>query len=262
MAQVVAHGSRVFAVDGSYDDAYALCMAACAEQDWYNRSTGFNPFMNEGKKTVALEIAAQLARGSGRPFAAPDAVFVAAGDGCILGGVHKGFADLHALGLVERMPRLFGVQSDASAALHDAWRAGADSPAPVRATTRADSIRVDAPRDATKALRAVRDTGGRFVLVSDDAILDAVVALARSEGVFAEPAGAAALAGVAEARRRGWLDAREHIVAISTGSGLKDAQAALGRAPPPTTIEPSLDALRRRLPPRGRATASPAAAAG
>lgn len=245
IAQLLVYGSRVLAVDGSYDQAFDLCTAACAEFGWYNRNTGYNPYMTEGKKTVAFEIAEQLGRlqGGAAALAVPDVVFVAVGDGCIIGGVHRGFADLLALGWVERMPRLIGVQSTASAALANAWRSGQDVPDPVQATTRADSISVDAPRDAIKALVAVRETGGAFVTVDDAAILAAILPLARLGAVFAEPAGAAAWAGVQAALREGLVQPEETVVMINTGSGLKDVQAAMAAAGEPTVIAPSLEAV-------------------
>ncbi len=183
-------------------------MEACAEFGWYNRNTGYNPYMTEGKKTVAYEIAEQLARvagsgGRGAGFVAPDAVFVSVGDGCIIGGVHKGFRDLLALGWIERMPRIYGVQSTRSAALYNAWIAGQEIPDPFPATTRADSISVDSPRDAVKALNAVRQTDGAYIAVEDEAILAAMAPMARLGAVFAEPAGATALAGLHRCARRG-----------------------------------------------------------
>lgn len=242
IAQLLVYGSQVLAVNGSYDDAFDLCMAACAEFGWYNRNTGYNPYMTEGKKTVSLEMALQL--GGGSRFVAPDAVFVSVGDGCIIGGVHKGFADLLALGWIERMPRIFGVQSALSPALANAWKAGLEVPEPVRATTRADSISVDAPRDPLKALRAVRASGGAFVVVEDAAILDAILPLARLGGVFAEPAGATAYAGLAQAWCDSLVDADETIVVINTGSGLKDVAAAMQVTGGVTVIEPTLEAVR------------------
>ena len=136
IAQLLVYGSRVLAVDGSYDDAFDLCMAACAEFGWYNRNTGYNPYMTEGKKTVSFEIALQLSEGRGASpvMGAPDAVFVSVGDGCIIGGVHKGFKDLLTLGWIDKMPRIYGVQSTLSAALANAWRAGAEIPEPVHAS--------------------------------------------------------------------------------------------------------------------------------
>lgn len=255
LAQLLVFGSRVLAIDGNYDQAFDLCIEACAEFGWYNRNTGYNPYMTEGKKTVVYEIAAQLAarpgvvgQGTPAPFAAPDAVFVSVGDGCILGGVHKGFKDLVALGWVEKMPRLYGVQSTASDALYRAWMTAAEVPAPITATTRADSISVDAPRDAVKALAAVRESGGAFVAVDDDAILAAILPLARKAAVFAEPAGAAAYAGLLQAVATGLVGHGERVVVINTGNGLKDVPAAIRVAGDAPVIEPTLGAVRAALP--------------
>ncbi|MEZ4711016.1 MAG: threonine synthase [Caldilineaceae bacterium] len=256
IAQLLVYGSTVLTVDGSYDDAFDLCTAACREFGWFNRNTGYNPFMTEGKKTVAFEMAEQLSerakggkgeREQGDVFVAPDAVFVSVGDGCIIGGVHKGFKDLLALGWIEKMPRLYGVQSMGSAALYNAWRGDAEFPAPVQATTRADSISVNAPRDPIKALNAVRQTDGAFIAVPDDAILGAMLPLARLGGVFAEPAGAAAFAGLQQAVAEKLVQPDETIVIINTGSGLKDIDAAIQSTGEPIVIPPTLDAVKQTL---------------
>ncbi|MDE0197694.1 MAG: threonine synthase [Caldilineaceae bacterium] len=258
IAQLLVFGSRVLAVDGTYDDAFDLCVRACDEFGWYNRNTGYNPFMTEGKKTVSFEIAAQLAEEDDRaghretevqapPFAAPDSVFVSVGDGSIIGGVFKGFWEMHTLGWTDRVPRIFGIQSSASAAIHDAWRDGMDVPLPVNAETAADSISVNEPRDATKALRAVRASGGAFLLVEDEAILEAILPLARLGGVFAEPAGATAFAGLQLAQRNELLEPSETVVVISTGSGLKDVPAAMRVAGEPAIIPPTLEAVAEHL---------------
>ena len=258
IAQLLVYGSRVLAVDGSYDDAFDLSVRACEKFGWYNRNTGFNPFMTEGKKTVSFEIAAQLSEtrnyhlrpnseGQSPQFDSPDSVFVSVGDGSIIGGVYKGFRELHTLGWIDRIPRIFGVQSTASAAIHNAWRDGLDLPLPVKATTAADSISVNSPRDAVKALRAVRESGGAFVLVEDEAILQAILPLARLGGVFGEPAGATALAGLQAARRQGVFQEDETVVIINTGSGLKDVPAAMRVAGEPIVIPPTLDAVEESL---------------
>ncbi len=258
IAQLLVYGSRVLAVDGSYDDAFDLCVSACKEFGWYNRNTGYNPYMTEGKKTVSFEIATQLAELSASstcternrfppPFSAPDSVFVSVGDGSIIGGVYKGFWELHMLGWIERVPRIFGVQSSASAAIHNAWRDGLEIPEPVSASTAADSISVNEPRDATKALRAVRQSSGAFLLVDDATILKAILPLARLGAVFAEPAGATALAGLQLAVERDLLDPSETVVVISTGSGLKDVPAAMRIAGEPTIIPQTLDAVAKGL---------------
>ena len=136
ITQLLAYGSTVLLIDGSYDDAVTLCMHAAAERGWYNRTTGFNPYMSEGKKTVSHEIA------EGLGWEVPDAVFVSVGDGCIVGGVFKGFADLVALGWIDRIPRIYGVQAEGSAYLAEAWARGEDvlTKPPNPAATIADSI--------------------------------------------------------------------------------------------------------------------------
>ena len=223
IAQLLVYDSTVLLVRGSYDDAYELCLEAAAAYGWYNRNTGYNPYMSEGKKTSALEICEQLG------WRVPDAVFVSVGDGCIIGGLHKGFRDLLALGWIDRMPRLFGVQAAGSSFLYQAWKNGEDvlRKAPVVAETVADSISTGLPRDRLKALAAVRESGGAFIRVSDQAILAAVHRLARSSGVFAEPAGAAGFAGLVEAVAAGLVEPRDTIVTLNTGSGLKDIASAL-----------------------------------
>lgn len=258
IAQLLVYGSRVLAIDGSYDRAFDLCIEACHTFGWYNRNTGYNPYMTEGKKTVALEMAEQLASGKWQVaggglivtadatapyFQAPDAVFVSVGDGCIIGGVHKGFKDLLALGWIDKMPRIYGVQSTQSAALVDAWRRDLAVPEPVDATTRADSISVNAPRDPIKALNAVRESNGAFLAVSDEAILQAILPLARLGAIFAEPAGATAYAGLAVAVQQKLVHPDETIVMLNTGSGLKDVPAAMSVTGGVTVIPPTLDAV-------------------
>ena len=266
IAQLLVYGSTVLAINGTYDQAFDLCQEVCHEFGWYNRNTGYNPYMTEGKKTVSFEIAEQLydfrvrildfgldkasqskIQNLKSKMIAPNAVFVSVGDGCIIGGVHKGFKDLLALGWIEQMPRIYGVQSTQSAALYNAWRAGLEIPEPVQATTRADSINVDAPRDPVKALNAVRQTNGAFIAVPDEEILAAILPLARLGGVFAEPAGAAAYAGLLQAAQHKLIKPDETIVLINTGNGLKDVNAAIQVTGGTTVIEPTLEAVKKHL---------------
>lgn len=244
LAQLLLHGARVLLVRGNYDVAYDLCLQATARFGWYSRNTGFNPYLCEGKKTVGLEIA------EGLGWEAPDRVFVSVGDGCIFAGVHKAFTDLAALGWIDRVPRLVGVQAEGASPLAAAFHAGARAAADVRAAeprTFADSISVGKPRDATKALRAARETGGEILAVADDEIRDAMRRLAAEGGIFAEPAGAAAFAGLLRLAREGRLGARESAVVLVSGSGLKDVESAIRLVEPPTPVEPDLDAVAARL---------------
>lgn len=223
VAQLLAYGAQVILVDGSYDDAVELCLEAGTEFGWYNRTTGFNPYMSEGKKTVAYEIAQQLG------WDTPETVFVSVGDGCIIGSIWKGFHDLIELGWVDRMPRIVGVQAEGSNFLAQAWQNDEDvlTKPPIHANTVADSISAGLPRDRLKAMRAVTQSDGAFVTVTDDEILAAIPTVARSTGVFPEPAAAASWAGVERAREQGLVQSGDRIVALSTGTGLKDVPSVM-----------------------------------
>ncbi len=223
ITQLLVFGSRVLLVDGTYDDAFELCLKAARTHGWYNRNTGYNPYMTEGKKTVVFEICEQLG------WQAPDRIFVSVGDGCIIGGLHKGLKDLMALGWIDTMPKLMGVQAAGSSYLYQAWQDNEDvlTKPPVTAVTVADSISAGLPRDRIKAMAAVKETGGAFVRVTDEQILAAIPALARATGVFAEPAGAAAYAGLVKAVAQGQIDGAEAVVVLNTGSGLKDVSGAM-----------------------------------
>ncbi len=248
IAQLLVFGARVLLVKGNYDEAFDLCLAASREFGWYCRNTAYNPYTVEGKKTAALEICEQLASFKGHPmkgWKAPDRIFVSVGDGNIISGLWKGLRDLAALGWIDRMPRLMGIQAEGSAACYEAWKRGDEIIRPVKARTVADSISADLPRDGVRAVRAVRETGGAYLTVTDEEILAAIPLLARSEGVFAEPAGAAALAGLANAVREGLVKAEETIVCLITGNGLKDIGSAMKVAGVGTRIEPTLDAVRQ-----------------
>jgi threonine synthase len=236
IAQLQIYGATVVLVEGSYDDAFDLCLEAGRRYGWYQRSTGYNPFMAEGKKTAALEIGEQL------NWEVPDKIFVGVGDGCILGGLWKGFNDLHRLGWIDRMPQMIGVQAEGSAAIVDAVN-GDGVVRAVQAHTVADSINVGKPRDATKAIRAIRESGGSGVKVSDDEIVAAIGRLARSTGVFVEPAAAAAFAGFVKQCDLGAIRPDERALLMLTGNGLKDIETARRSTPEPFRIKPDTSEL-------------------
>jgi threonine synthase len=253
IAQILIFGARVVLVEGTYDDAFDLTIQAAERFGWYCRNTGFNPFTAEGKKTAAFEICEQLSiendgESSGEErWLTPDAVFVSVGDGNIISGLHKGFKDLHTLGWIDTIPRLYGVQSEGSAAIYNAFQAGSEEIQPVSADTLADSISVDQPRDGLRALRAATETGGAYVAVPDSAILEAIAELGREAAVFAEPAGAAAYAGLLAAVEKNLLAQGDRVVVLNTGNGLKDVARAMEAAGEPLVIEPTLKALQSAL---------------
>lgn len=222
ITQLQIYGATVALVDGSYDEAFALCLTLSERAGWHCRNTGINPYTSEGKKTAAYEIAEALG------WQAPAAVITSVGDGSIIGSLYKGFQELVALGWIATMPRLIGAQAEGSDALYRAWRNGAAASS-MRAqpvATVADSIAAGLPRDRAKALRAVRESDGAFVTISDEQILAAIPQLAQASGVFAEPAAAAALAGARQAVADGILATDDEVVILVTGNGLKDVPAA------------------------------------
>ena len=249
LTQLLSFGARVLAVRGTYDDAFELCLAASDEFGWFNRSTGYNPFTREGKKTCAYEIWQNL---GGR---VPDRVVVPAGDGNLLSGIWKGWCDLRAVGLIDRLPKIDCAQSDASAAISRTVRRLRDSGASkpdwstvvvdeVQATTVADSISVARPRDGLAAVKAIIESEGEAVMIPDEAILAAIPDIARATGVFAEPAAAAPWAALQQMVSHNKVEADELVVCIVSGSGLKDIGNARTVVGKPLVIDPSIDAVR------------------
>jgi threonine synthase len=245
VAQLLVYGATVILVDGNYDSAFDLTIEAAKEFGWYCRNTGYNPFTAEGKKTAALEIWEQVCLNlpaDSRPLN----VFVSVGDGNIISGIHKGFKDLMALGWLNSMPRLFGIQSDKSAAVANAYFAGTEKIIPISATTIADSISVDLPRDGVRAVRAARETDGAYITVSDEEIIAGIGELGKY-GIFAEPAGSTAFAGLKKALLSGVIMPDDPVVVINTGNGLKDIHAAMLAVPAAPIIEPTMNSLKKYL---------------
>ncbi len=238
LAQLLVFGARVFAVDGTYDEAFELCLEAAREFGWYNRSCAINPFLVEGKKTLAFEICEQM------DWEVPDVVIMSVGDGCSIAAAWKGFKEAHTLGLIDRLPRMVGVQAAGANPLTRAFAEETLEFTYRRPHTVADSISVGIPRNGIRALRSVRESGGFFVDVEDHEILSAMTRLARSTGIFAEPAGATSFAGLNRLMVSGSLPAGGTIALTVTGSGLKDVAGAMAAAPQATQIEPSLLAVR------------------
>jgi threonine synthase len=244
VAQLLIFGARVFLVDGNYDQAFDLSVEAAAEFGWYCRNTGYNPFTAEGKKTAAFEIWEQVILPN--RLDKPLNIFVSVGDGNIISGIHKGFKDLLQLGWLDQMPRIFGIQSEGSDAITRAFKSGGEEIKPVKADTLADSISVDLPRDGLRALRAATQTGGKYIAVSDKAILSAIARLGR-EGMFVEPAAATAYAGFLKAVENADIHEAEPVLVLLTGSGLKDVRAATMAVQEAPIIEPSLAALKKNM---------------
>lgn len=241
VTQLLIYGANVVLVRGDYADAFDLASAAIERFGWYNRSCAINPFLVEGKKTCAMEIAEQL------NWDVPDRVFISVGDGCCVSGLYKGFSELLELGLTDRMPKIIGVQAEGASPIYDAVKSGGERVVFSRADTIADSISVGSPRNWAKALRAIRESGGDAVTVSDAEILAAMPELARKSGVFGEPAGVTGFAGMQKLAREGKLAADERVAVVVTGGGLKDienAKKAVGQA---ITCAPDIEEFVRLI---------------
>jgi len=215
LTQMSLYGANVIVVDGDYKAAYALSKQAIAKHGFYNRNAAINPFLVEGKKTVVMEIVEQL------NFKPTDWMAISVGDGCSLAGVYQALYDFQQLGLIEQIPKILGVQSSGCAPFVKAFITGQDL-IETDENTLADSIAVGIPRNPIKAMRAIKQSQGHFIEVSDEAILQAMSDLGHMEGIFGEPAGVAALAGIQKAVSQGIIKKSESVTFIMTGNGLKD----------------------------------------
>jgi threonine synthase len=247
LVQLLLFGAQVISVKGNYEDTFKLSALAIKKWGWYNRNAAINPYLSEGKKTVSLEIAEQLGLAMGKAsFTAPEYVAVSVGDGCTIAGVWKGFKDLYAIGFIDKLPRLISVQASGCCPVNRAIETGRPLE-PMEENTIADSIAVGVPRNGEKALRAIRESRGITVNVSDDEILAAMRLLGASCGVFGEPAGVTGTAGLKKVVEQGLVPEEALVVSVVTGNGLKDivsgrrAAETRGKAGEPISIPADME---------------------
>jgi threonine synthase len=240
VTQLLIFGATVVRVQGTYEQAFDLCRDACKKFGWYDRNSGTNPFLVEGKKTAGLEIAEQFGQ------TIPDWVVVSVGDGCTIGGIGKGLQEMKRLGFINRVPKLLGVQAEGARALLDAFHSSKDL-VPTPTDTIADSIAVGTPRNWRRAIEQIRTSGGTMVAVTDEEILNAMRETARLGGVFGEPAGVAGVAGLKKAIAENIVTRTASAVAVITGNGLKDIQSAKRAVGQAIDIPPDFASLEQRL---------------
>jgi threonine synthase len=240
VTQLLIFGATVIRIQGTYEQAFDLCTEACAKFQWYNRNSGSNPYLVEGKKTAGLEIAEQFGA------AIPDWVVVSVGDGCTISGIGKGLEEMKRLGFIDRMPRMLGVQAEGAKPLMDAFLSGKDL-LPTPTDTIADSIAVGTPRNWRRAIQKIKESNGTMAAVSDKEIVEAMRLTAQLGGVFGEPAGVAGVAGLKKAITQGIVKPGESAVVVITGNGLKDIASAKKAVGQTIDIVPKLTILEQNL---------------
>lgn len=244
VAQLMTFGATVVSVQGSYEETFELSRAAIERWGWYNRNAAVNPFLSEGKKTVGLEIMEQL------NWQVPDYIAISVGDGCTIAGLWKSLKDLYAIGFIDRLPRLISAQAAGCCPLNRAIETG-EPWRPMEENTLADSIAVGVPRNADKALMAIRESHGVTVDVSDGEIMAAQKFLGTHCGVFGEPAGVAAAAGLRKLCEQGKIERDATVVSVVTGNGLKDVANAIRACGEPISIPGDMDRLLEEFDRRG-----------
>ena len=236
VAQLMTFGATVISVQGSYEETFELSKQAIEKWGWYNRNAAINPYLSEGKKTAGLEIMEQL------DWKVPDYIAISVGDGCTIAGLWKGLKDLHAIGFIDRLPRLISAQAEGCCPLNRAIETG-EPWRPMEENTLADSIAVGVPRNADKALMAIRESNGLVVNVSDQEIMAAQKLLGRTCGVFGEPAGVTGTAGLKKLCAQGKISPDATVVSVVTGNGLKDVANAIAACGEPISIPSDMERL-------------------
>lgn len=237
LAQALFNGARVVPLQGTFDDAMRIVLDLSEELDAYVLNS-INPYRLEGQKTAAFEVFEQLGG------VVPDWVVCPVGNGGNIAAYWKGFEELFRLRAIGRLPRLVGVQAEGASPIADAILGGRDAIEPVaEPTTVASAIRIGNPANWRKTMKAIRESDGMAVKLPDAAILEAQALLARREGLFVEPASAASVAGALQLAKGGVFEPGERVVAVCTGHGLKDPDAALRAFPELPPVEPNVDAI-------------------
>jgi len=241
LVQAIIYGARVIQVKGNFDDALRIVEELCMTQPIYLLNS-INPYRLEGQKTIAFEIWDQL---GGK---VPDKVIVPVGNAGNISAIWKGFRELYLMGLINRLPRMIGIQAEGAAPIANMIKMGSSEIKFVeKPETIATAIRIGSPVNWKKAVKAIRESGGLAETVSDEEILSAQKLLARLEGIFVEPASAASIAGLIKLSKNGLVEKDELVVCVATGHGLKDPDIILRQFPKPIEIEVDVNTLIKIL---------------
>ena len=243
------YGTKLVAVNGTYDDVNRLCTELCAERDWAFVNINLRPYYAEGSKTLAFEIAEQL--GGVRP----DRCVVPGASGALFTKIARGFEEWRELGLIEDpahdparpLPRMNGAPAEGSSPVASAFAAGQDVCRPVKPDTIAKSLAIGNPADGPYVLDLARRTGGAVDAVSDDEIRAGIALLAQTTGIFTETAGGVTTAVLAKLAARGDIDPDERVVLVITGEGLKTLDAVRGTFET-HAVEPTVAAFEAGVP--------------
>ena len=240
IAQALMHGAKVISIRGNFDRALEMVHELCLTHGLYLLNS-INPYRLEGQKTIGFEAVDQLG-------CVPDRFVLPVGNAGNISAVYKGLLELEALGFIDRLPKMTGIQAAGSSPVVRAIKGNLPEVVPdLNPETIASAIRIGAPVNAEKALVAIRKTGGTAESVTDDEILAMQRDLARKEGIGVEPASAASVAGIRKLIEMGAIDRDEKIVCVVTGHLLKDPETVIKQCEPPTEIDADLPSLLSAL---------------
>jgi threonine synthase len=238
VAQALMHGADVIGIRGNFDDALRIVREVCERAGIYLLNS-VNPFRLEGQKTIAYEIVDEIGT--------PDAVILPIGNAGNISAIFKGFEEFREIGLIDKIPRMIGIQAEGASPVFRAFREGREDIIPFEnPETIATAIRIGNPVNAKKALRAVYRSDGLVEVVSDQEIISAQKILAKN-GIGVEPASAASLAGLIKLSRIGEIDRDATVVCIATGNLLKDPETVIKVCGEPKMVEANVEKVMALL---------------
>ncbi|MEM2911213.1 MAG: threonine synthase [Candidatus Bathyarchaeia archaeon] len=242
LAQAIIYGAKVIQIRGNFDQALHMVLKLSEEHKEIYLLNSINPYRLEGQKTIAFEICDQLNMES------PDWVVVPVGNAGNISAIWKGFTEFSKTGLIEKLPKMVGVQAEGAAPIAKAIKNGKDKIVPIeKPETVASAIRIGAPVSWKKALRAIKDSRGTAETVADKEILEAQKMLARYEGLFVEPASASSIAGLKKMVENGEIGKDEVVVCVATGHGLKDPDIVVKMFEKPYEVDAEISAIEKLL---------------